>query len=108
MADRKEVPLTEVIEGATAAAHRSIDAYGTLANEAADQLAGDSPAEADKWVQLSTRAWAQAARDAAQAWTTYVGMLQAIAGSGEEEGGQSAPGSTDESDSESKGNGTNS
>jgi hypothetical protein len=107
MADSKEVPLTEVIEGATAAAHRSINAYERLANEAADQLTGDSPAEADKWVQLSTRAWAQAARDAAQAWTTYVGLLQAIAGSGEEEGGQSAPGSTDESDSESEGNGTN-
>jgi hypothetical protein len=58
-------------------------------------------------VELSTRAWAQAARDAAQAWTTYVGVLQAIAGSAEEEGGQSAPGSTDESDRESEGNGTN-
>ena len=82
MATSKDVPLTEVIERATDAARQSITAYGKLANEAATQLAGDSPADADKWVELTSRTWAQAARDAAQAWTTYVAVLQAVSESG--------------------------
>jgi hypothetical protein len=88
MAASKEVPLTEAIERATDAARQSVTTYGELANEAAAELAGDSPANADKWVELTTRTWAQAARDAAQAWTTYVALLQALAESG---GGESKP-----------------
>ena len=82
MAASTEVPLTEVIERATDEARQSIAAYGKLASEAATQLAGDSPANADKWVELTSRTWAQAARDAAQAWTTYVAFLRAVAESG--------------------------
>jgi hypothetical protein len=88
MAASKEVPLTEVIERATDAARQSVTTYGELANEAAAQLAGDSPANADKWVELTARTWAQAARDTAQAWTTYVALLQALSESG---GGESKP-----------------
>jgi hypothetical protein len=88
MAASKEVPLAEVIERATDAARQSVTTYGELANEAAAQLAGDSRANADKWVELTARTWAQAARDAAQAWTTYVALLQALSESG---GGESKP-----------------
>jgi hypothetical protein len=88
MAASKEVPLAEVIDRATDAARQSVTTYGELANEAAAQLAGDSPANADKWVELTARTWAQAARDAAQAWTTYVALLQALSESG---GGESKP-----------------
>jgi hypothetical protein len=102
MADSKEVPLTKVIEGATAAAQQSVTAYGKIANEAAAQLAGDSPADADKWVELTTRTWAQAARDAAQAWTTYTSFLQAVAESSEGEGERAASRGTDTDDTESK------
>ena len=105
MADSKQVPLTKVIEGATAAAQQSVTAYGKIANEAATQLAGDSPADADKWVELTTRTWAQAARDAAQAWTTYTAFLQAVAESGEGEGERAASRDTDTDDTESKGTG---
>jgi hypothetical protein len=85
MAASNEVPLTEVIENATDAARQSITAYGKLANEAATQLTGDSPANADKWVELTTRTWAQAARDAARAWTTYVALIRAVAESGDDD-----------------------
>jgi hypothetical protein len=88
MAASKEVPLAEVIDRATDAARQSVTTYGELANEAAAQLAGDSPANADKWVELTARTWAQAARDAAQVWTTYVALLQALSESG---GGESKP-----------------
>jgi hypothetical protein len=100
MAASKEVPLTEVIERATDAARKSITAYGKLANEAATQLTGDSPAKADKWVELATRTWAQAAQDAARAWTTYVALLQAVAESG---GGDKESGAKD---TKAKGGGT--
>jgi hypothetical protein len=82
MAASNEVPLNKVIESATKAARQSITAYGKLANEAASQLAGDSPADTTKWFELTTKTWAQAAQDAARAWSTYVAFLQAVAESG--------------------------
>jgi hypothetical protein len=106
MAASKESPLANVIDGATGAAQRSIATYGKLANEAATQLTGDSPAKADKWVELTTRTWAQAARDAAQAWTTYTALLQAIADSGGGEAEHPASGGTDTDDTEPEGSGT--
>ena len=82
MAASKEVPLAEVIQRATDEARKSVTTYGKLADEAAAQLTGDSPANADKWVELTSRTWAQAARDAARAWTTYVAVLGALSESG--------------------------
>jgi hypothetical protein len=108
MAASKESPLDKAIEDATEAAHRSVAAYGKLANEAATQLAGDSAADTDKWVQLTTRTWAQAARDAAQAWITYTALLQALADSDGDEKKHPASGGTDTDDTKPEGSGSHS
>jgi hypothetical protein len=79
MAESKEARLAKAIDDARSAAQASIDAYAGLAKEAATQVTGDSPGDTGKWLQLSTRAYTQAARDTVQAWTTYVAVLQALA-----------------------------
>ena len=90
MAESKEARLKKTIDEAAVAAEKSIETYRKLAKKGAAQLAGDSPADTDKWVDLTAKAWAQAARDAAQAWTTYNAVLQAFAESGESKAEQRA------------------
>ena len=95
MAESKEARLKKTIDEAAVAAEKSIETYRKLAKKGAAQLAGDSPADTDKWVDLTAKAWAQAARDAAQAWTTYNAMLQAFAESGESKAEQPEAGKTE-------------
>ena len=95
MAESKEARLDKAIDEAAAAAQKSIDAYRQLAKRGAAQLAGDSPGDTDTWVELTAKTWAQAARDGAQAWTSYNALLQACAESGESKAEQPEPGKTD-------------
>jgi hypothetical protein len=83
MAESKEARLEQTIDEAAAAAKKSIETYRELAKKGAAQLAGDSPADTDKWVELTAKTWAQVARDTAQAWRTWNAALQAFAESGE-------------------------
>jgi hypothetical protein len=94
MAESKQARLDKTIDEAAAAAKKSIETYGELAKRGAAQLAGDSPADTGKWAELTAKTWAQAARDAAQAWTTYTAVLQAFAESGESKAGEPEPGET--------------
>jgi hypothetical protein len=95
MADSKEARLDKAIDDATTAARKSIETYAKLAKKGAAQLAGDSPSDTDRWLKLTTMAWAQAARDAAQAWTTYNALLRAFAESGDREGESPESGGTE-------------
>jgi hypothetical protein len=95
MAESKEAGLDKTIDEAAAAAQKSIGTYRDLAKKGAAQLAGDSPADTGKWVELTAKTWAQAARDAAQAWATYNAVLQALAKSGESKGEQPKPSEPD-------------
>jgi hypothetical protein len=95
MAESKDARLDKTIDEAAAAAEKSIETYRELAKKGVAQLAGDSPADTDKWVDLTSKVWAQAARDAAQAWTTYNAVLQAFAESGESKAEQPGPGETE-------------
>jgi hypothetical protein len=95
MAESKEPGLDETIDEAAAAAERSIETYRVLAKQAAAQLAGDSPADTDRWVELTAKTWAQVARDTAQAWMTYNAVLQGFAESGEGKAKQPDPGEGD-------------
>jgi hypothetical protein len=95
MAESKEARLEKTIDEAAAAAQRSIETYRELAKKGAAQLAGDSPADTDTWVELTTKTWAQAARDAAQVWITWSAALQAFAESGESKAEQPEPGEAD-------------
>jgi hypothetical protein len=95
MAESKEPGLDETIDEAAAAAERSIETYRVLAKQAAAQLAGDSPAGTDRWVDLTAKTWAQVARDTAQAWMTYNAVLQGFAESGEGKAKQPDPGEGD-------------
>ncbi len=81
MADAKadKDRLDKVIEKATKSAQESVATYAGLAKEAATQLTGDAPADAGTWLQLTAKAYAQAAGDAARAWTTSNEMLQVLA-----------------------------
>jgi hypothetical protein len=92
MADSKGAPLDKAIDDAAAAAKRSIDAYTQLARKGAAQLAGDSPAAPDRWIDLTAKAWAQAARDAAQAWKIYNDVLEGLAGQDEPQAKKPKPG----------------
>jgi len=106
MADSKEARLAKAIDDATHAAQTSVDAYAKLAKEAAAQLTGDSPADAGKWLQLTTKTYTQAARDTVKAWTSYNAVLRAVAES--DETGSDYP-ESDESETghtESGGDGT--
>jgi hypothetical protein len=96
MAESKEARLDKTIDEAAAAAQKSVESYRELAKKGAAQLAGDSPADSDKWVELTAKTWAQAARDAAQAWTTYNAVLQALAESGENQAEQPESGETED------------
>ena len=96
MAESKEAGLEKTIDEAAAAAQKSIGTYRDLAKKGAAQLAGDSPSDTDKWVELTAKTWAQAARDAAQAWATYNAVLQALAKSGESKAEQPKPGETED------------
>jgi hypothetical protein len=95
MAESKEARLDKTIDEAAAAAQKSIDTYRQLAKKGAAQLAGDSPADTDKLVELTAETWAQAARDAAQAWRTWNAALQAFAESGEGKAEQPRSGETE-------------
>ena len=95
MADSEEARLDKTIDEAAAAARKSIETYRELAKKGAAQLSGDSPADTNAWVELTAKTWAQAARDAAQAWTTYTAVLQAFAESGESKAGEPEPGETE-------------
>ncbi len=95
MADSKEAQLDKAIDEAAAAAQKSIDAYRQLAKRGAAQLAGDSSGDTDTWVELTAKTWAQAARDSAQAWTSYNALLQACADSAESKTEQTEPGKTE-------------
>jgi hypothetical protein len=106
MADSKEAPLDKAITDATAAARTSIETYAGLAKKAAAQLTGDSPADTNTWLELTTKTWAQAARDAAQAWSTYNAVLQALAETGGSDAEHPKSGGTEAAHPESKENGT--
>jgi hypothetical protein len=95
MAESKQARLDKTIDEAAAAAQQSIKTYGELAKQGAAQLAGGSPADTGKWAELTAKTWAQAARDAAQAWTTYTAVLQALAESGESKAEEPEPGETE-------------
>jgi hypothetical protein len=95
MAESKEPELDQTIDEAAAAAEKSIETYRVLAKQAAAQLAGDSPAGTDRWVELTAKTWAQVARDTAQAWMTYNAVLQGFAKSAEGKAKQPDPGEGD-------------
>jgi hypothetical protein len=95
MAESKGTRLDKTIDEAAAAAQKSVETYSELAKKAAAQLAGDSPADTGQWIELTTKTWAQAARDTAQAWMTYNAVLQAFAESGESKAEQPESGETD-------------
>jgi hypothetical protein len=46
-------------------------------------------------VELTAKTWAQAARDSAQAWTSYNALLQACTDSAESKTEQTEPGKTE-------------
>jgi hypothetical protein len=81
MADAKvdKDKLDKVIEKATKSAQESVASYAKLARDAATQLTGDAPADPGTWLQLTAKAYAQAAGDAARAWTSSNEMLQVLA-----------------------------
>jgi CelD/BcsL family acetyltransferase involved in cellulose biosynthesis len=79
MSESQPDKLTKAIDDATEAAQESVAAYANLAKEAVTQLAGDAPADAGKWLQLTARSYAQAAADTAKAWTTYNEVLKILA-----------------------------
>jgi hypothetical protein len=95
MAESKGARLDKTIDEAAAAAQKSVETYRELAKKAAAQLAGDSPADTNRWIELTAETWAQAARDTAQAWMTYNAVLQAFAESGESKAEQPESGETD-------------
>jgi hypothetical protein len=98
MAKSKEARLEQTIDEAAAAAKESIETYRQLAKKGAGQLAGDSPADTEKWVELTAKTWAQVARDTARAWMTFNAVLQGFAESGEGKAKQSDPGEGDNDD----------
>ena len=79
MADTQADRLAKVIDEAAEAAQASVTAYAKLAKEAATRLAGDEPADAGTWLQLTAKSYAQAAADTAKAWTAYYEMLKSLA-----------------------------
>jgi hypothetical protein len=96
MAESKEARLEKTIDEAAVAAKESIETYQRLAKKGAAQLAGDSPRDTDKWVELTAKTWAQIARDAAQAWITWNAALQALAESNESKAERPKSGETDD------------
>lgn len=78
-ADADKDKLDKVITKATELAEESVASYANLAKEAAARLTGDAPADAGSWLQLTARAYAQAAGDSAKAWTTSNQVLQILA-----------------------------
>jgi len=79
MADSKDDNLDKAIERASKSAQASVQAYADLAKEAAAKLSRDAPADTESWLQLTAKAYAQAAGDTATAWTTYNEVLSNLA-----------------------------
>ena len=79
MTDPKADALNDAIKDAATAAQESIDAYAELAKQAAAQLSGDPPPDNAAWVQLTTKAFGQAATDAARTWSAYNEVLRILA-----------------------------
>ncbi|HEY7456128.1 MAG TPA: hypothetical protein VH703_02535 [Solirubrobacterales bacterium] len=71
--------LDQTIERAAKSARESVDGYAELAREASARLSSGAPVDAGALLQLSARVYAQAAGDAAKAWTTGYELLQAFA-----------------------------
>src|SRR5215213_1675914 len=71
--------LDKAIERASKSAQASVQAYADLAKEAAAKLSRDAPADTESWLQLTAKAYAQAAGDTATAWTTYNEVLSNLA-----------------------------
>jgi hypothetical protein len=93
-ADAPKDKLDQAIEEAANSAKESVASYAKLAKEANQRLGGGEPADTGAWLQLTARAYAQAASDAAKAWTTGYELLQALAEQAEPptaEGGRVRP-----------------
>jgi len=78
-ADAVKDKLDQAIEEAAKSAQESVASYAKLAKEAGERLGGGASADAGAWLQLTAKAYAQAASDAAKAWTTGYEVLQALA-----------------------------
>ena len=97
MADPQAEKLAKAIDNATQAAQASVTAYADLAKKAATQLAGDAPTDSGTWLQLTAKAYTQAAADTASAWETYNEVLEILA-KGAADTGESDETKTDEDD----------
>jgi hypothetical protein len=90
--------LEQVIEKAAKATQESVEKYAELAKAAATQFAGDAPADAGTWMQLTAKTYAQAAADTARAWTAYNEVLKVLAQDAQERAQSDKPDSENSDD----------